>query len=133
MESRAKQRLTGAIILVALFVLLVPELLRGPSDRSEEHTSELQSLRHLVCRLLLPPRSPDLHSFPTRRSSDLPPRGPVNACWYSARSSRSGRRSNSLGYSSRHGIPSQATPDRRDHPGRAVRVAGAGIAQGAQR
>src|SRR5262245_27008478 len=31
--------------------------------RSEEHTSELQSLRHLVC-LALPP-------FPTRRSSDL--------------------------------------------------------------
>src|SRR5438045_6488755 len=24
-----------------------------PLDRSEEHTSELQSLRHLVCRLLL--------------------------------------------------------------------------------
>src|ERR1035438_7208379 len=24
-----------------------------PVDRSEEHTSELQSLRHLVCRLLL--------------------------------------------------------------------------------
>src|ERR1039458_1581810 len=32
--------------------------------RSEEHTSELQSLRHLVCRR-------DLHSFPPRRSSDL--------------------------------------------------------------
>src|SRR5436853_7137273 len=27
--------------------------LRQPSGRSEEHTSELQSLRHLVCRLLL--------------------------------------------------------------------------------
>src|SRR5262245_64213762 len=26
---------------------------RGGGDRSEEHTSELQSLRHLVCRLLL--------------------------------------------------------------------------------
>src|SRR5438045_7714839 len=26
---------------------------RSPSRRSEEHTSELQSLRHLVCRLLL--------------------------------------------------------------------------------
>src|SRR5437899_11863458 len=26
---------------------------RSPSTRSEEHTSELQSLRHLVCRLLL--------------------------------------------------------------------------------
>src|SRR5436853_5789202 len=25
----------------------------APQDRSEEHTSELQSLRHLVCRLLL--------------------------------------------------------------------------------
>src|SRR5205814_10689664 len=25
----------------------------GPPARSEEHTSELQSLRHLVCRLLL--------------------------------------------------------------------------------
>src|SRR5262245_59517573 len=35
-----------------------------PAVRSEEHTSELQSLRHLVCRQLLLP-------FPTRRSSDL--------------------------------------------------------------
>ena len=32
MEARAKQRLTGAIILVALLVLLVPELLTGPRD-----------------------------------------------------------------------------------------------------
>src|SRR4051812_32248376 len=32
MEARAKQRLTGAIILVALFVLLVPELLTGPRE-----------------------------------------------------------------------------------------------------
>src|SRR5262245_2506253 len=43
--------------------------------RSEEHTSELQSLRHLVCRLLLETYRTyrALHSFPTRRSSDLPP------------------------------------------------------------
>src|SRR5438045_5543471 len=27
--------------------------MRSNSNRSEEHTSELQSLRHLVCRLLL--------------------------------------------------------------------------------
>jgi DedD protein len=32
MDSRAKHRLTGAVLLVALFVLLVPELLRGPRD-----------------------------------------------------------------------------------------------------
>src|SRR5438045_8706216 len=29
------------------------ELQRAVEERSEEHTSELQSLRHLVCRLLL--------------------------------------------------------------------------------
>src|SRR3712207_7221992 len=32
--------------------LLVEEYLRGP-ERSEEHTSELQSRQYLVCRLLL--------------------------------------------------------------------------------
>src|SRR5258705_661285 len=30
-----------------------PGVEERPADRSEEHTSELQSLRHLVCRLLL--------------------------------------------------------------------------------
>src|SRR5262245_62434209 len=30
-----------------------PAVLRARARRSEEHTSELQSLRHLVCRLLL--------------------------------------------------------------------------------
>src|SRR5437899_9301727 len=30
-----------------------PTAIFAGSDRSEEHTSELQSLRHLVCRLLL--------------------------------------------------------------------------------
>src|SRR5437870_3582304 len=41
--------------------------------RSEEHTSELQSRGHLVCRLLLECCLDHryLHSFPTRRSSDL--------------------------------------------------------------
>src|SRR5258705_3514261 len=33
--------------------LLYPEHLAAALARSEEHTSELQSLRHLVCRLLL--------------------------------------------------------------------------------
>src|ERR1039458_10504630 len=40
----------------------------GPSvarlrDRSEEHTSELQSLRHLVCRLLLGKNTFELQSL----------------------------------------------------------------------
>src|SRR5438045_9606820 len=33
--------------------LAPPEFVGPPQDRSEEHTSELQSLRQLVCRLLL--------------------------------------------------------------------------------
>src|SRR5205814_5031635 len=34
--------------------LAIPDSLATPANvRSEEHTSELQSLRHLVCRLLL--------------------------------------------------------------------------------
>src|ERR1039458_10799347 len=32
-------------------------------SRSEEHTSELQSLRHLVCRLLLEKKNKELHTF----------------------------------------------------------------------
>src|SRR5207253_582134 len=45
----------------------------SPKRRSEEHTSELQSRGHLVCRLLLERHANLLShpSFPTRRSSDL--------------------------------------------------------------
>src|ERR1035441_6651875 len=41
--------------LIGSFDLLpvLPEINALQSGRSEEHTSELQSLRHLVCRLLL--------------------------------------------------------------------------------
>src|SRR5262245_29724644 len=44
----------GILQLWPLSVLESPrvDLLRGGFPRSEEHTSELQSLRHLVCRLL---------------------------------------------------------------------------------
>src|SRR5947199_4733456 len=35
------------------YVEALGELPDAPNERSEEHTSELQSLRHLVCRLLL--------------------------------------------------------------------------------
>src|ERR1039458_5698846 len=37
--------------------------------RSEEHTSELQSLRHLVCRLLLEKKKKNINK-PTRRSQN---------------------------------------------------------------
>src|SRR5947209_5457292 len=50
-------------------------------ERSEEHTSELQSRQYLVCRLLLEDAGAhrSVRSFPTRRSSDL--EGPVREPW----------------------------------------------------
>src|ERR1039458_5314437 len=42
------------------------------STRSEEHTSELQSLRHLVCLLRLPPRSTLFPYTTLFRSQDIP-------------------------------------------------------------
>src|ERR1039458_7190444 len=47
--------------------------------RSEEHTSELQSLRHLVCRLLLEKKkgSPDFPAAPNRPASELLGNSPV--------------------------------------------------------
>src|SRR5438874_7749016 len=40
---------------------------RGPSPRSEEHTSELQSRRDLVCRLLLEKKKKNTHAANARR------------------------------------------------------------------
>src|ERR1039458_7656391 len=56
---------------------------RALLSRSEEHTSELQSLRHLVCRLLLEKNTPSrwemslLHRH--RRRGDTPHRAPRDA------------------------------------------------------
>src|SRR5262245_63182936 len=44
-----------------------------PTGRSEEHTSELQSLRHLVCRLLLEKkktRKPNMTKQEKKRTND---------------------------------------------------------------
>src|SRR5262245_65205137 len=43
--------------------------------RSEEHTSELQSLRHLVCRLLLEKKKETIHTPPCADAVRLPQRG----------------------------------------------------------
>src|SRR5258705_8924687 len=41
----------------------------SPANRSEEHTSELQSLRHLVCRLLLEKKKNDNHFLSRQKPS----------------------------------------------------------------
>ena len=51
MDSRAKQRLTGAIILVALFVLLVPELLTGPRGTDAPGTAAEEGMRRYTIDL----------------------------------------------------------------------------------
>jgi DedD protein len=51
MDSRAKQRLTGAIILVALFVLLVPELLTGPKGAVTPGTPDEEGMRRYTIDL----------------------------------------------------------------------------------
>lgn len=51
MDSRAKQRLTGAVILAALFVLLVPELLNGPKHAVAPATAEEEGLRRYTIDL----------------------------------------------------------------------------------
>jgi DedD protein len=51
MDSRAKQRLTGAVILVALFVLLVPELLTGPRNAGVPDTAAEEGMRRYTIDL----------------------------------------------------------------------------------
>src|SRR5258705_7993497 len=61
---------------------------RQKSKRSEEHTSELQSLRHLVCRLLLEKKKKILEvgvvafCIRTLRCHLLSNRGEVGRAWY---------------------------------------------------
>src|SRR5438876_8976206 len=52
-----------------------PAVLRG-RDRSEEHTSELQSPVHLVCRLLLEKKKKQAHHTRARHPLTSPLRNP---------------------------------------------------------
>jgi DedD protein len=71
MDSRAKQRLTGAVILVALFVLLVPELLTGPRNAAGDAPSE-EGMRRYTIDLDAPPGTASPVSEPAPAVS-LPP------------------------------------------------------------
>jgi DedD protein len=51
MDSRAKQRVTGAVILAALFVLLVPELLTGPHGADAPGTAAEEGMRRYTIDL----------------------------------------------------------------------------------
>src|SRR3989441_5123388 len=50
---RARRRFPRNLATLRMELLALAALRRGREVRSEEHTSELQSLAYLVCRLLL--------------------------------------------------------------------------------
>src|SRR5437899_7953590 len=52
-QGSGSQRSTASLNKAAGSFGLTAKKAEEPPSRSEEHTSELQSLRHLVCRLLL--------------------------------------------------------------------------------
>src|SRR2546422_472593 len=52
-NARVYKLIEDVDALLALFGGVDPERRSGKGERSEEHTSELQSRLHLVCRLLL--------------------------------------------------------------------------------
>ncbi len=78
MDSRAKQRLTGAVILVALFVLLVPELLTGPKNAANAPAQE-EGLRSYTIDLDAP--AAPAGQQPAEPAVALPPvtQAPVSA------------------------------------------------------
>src|SRR5258705_9269546 len=52
---------------------------RGRRGRSEEHTSELQSLRHLVCRLLLEKKKTEVQTEQAKNQGQLEVKRPIAA------------------------------------------------------
>src|SRR5262245_3098853 len=96
------------VALIASVVALDAARIDVFERRSEEHTSELQSLRHLVCHR-------DRPSFPTRRSSDLTRHRPTRA-----RASTTRRSTSTSGCSSPRrpsSAPFRATPRSSATPG----------------
>ena len=74
MDSRAKQRVTGAVILVALFVLLVPALLTGPPvAEAPEGAAAEEGMRRYTIDLdaTAPPAQPEIS--PAQPPVSLPP------------------------------------------------------------
>jgi len=73
MDSRAKQRLTGAVILVAVFVLFVPELLTGPGKSTPADTPDEEGLRRYTIDLDAQSNPGQPRAEPSEPAVALPP------------------------------------------------------------
>jgi DedD protein len=79
MDLRAKQRLTGAVILVALFVLLVPALLTGPRGADVPGTPDEEGMRRYTIDLnAASPAAPPADLPATQPAVALPEPTPVS-------------------------------------------------------
>src|SRR5947199_7447711 len=65
--SPVKNNISLALRLHTKKSTVVPKPIELVMTRSEEHTSELQSLRHLVCRLLLEKKKKQNHKTPQQQ------------------------------------------------------------------
>src|SRR2546422_3881580 len=72
LEEENRHRILGTAPLT-IDVRLVGDRPSGLTPRSEEHTSELQSRLHLVCRLLLEKKKEVERPRPRRRQPRRPP------------------------------------------------------------
>src|SRR5947199_7118591 len=66
--------IAGTVVLETVIVAIAvfgSALFGKNPDRSEEHTSELQSLRHLVCRLLLEKKKKKKYRILTESSTTV--------------------------------------------------------------
>src|SRR5258708_31195615 len=78
-RSRDPQHL-GRLLLVQFAPLMPIEQRLKTHLRSEEHTSELQSPDHLVCRLLLEKKKTDqVHRYKTHNLMTSPQRPPIRS------------------------------------------------------
>src|SRR2546422_1688009 len=70
LQTRRAQRTGLAAVRIAVDMVqdrLITAIRTAARPRSEEHTSELQSRLHLVCRLLLAKKKTTYHFFRRRR------------------------------------------------------------------
>src|SRR2546430_7750903 len=74
LDDGARRRIGPECLIVRSSIIITCQAkpARRPEDRSEEHTSELQSQSNLVCRLLLEKKKPHIRASAGQPQRDEP-------------------------------------------------------------